>query len=127
MVRRSDEIWAPIGWLSLGLVIGAAAASAVTVGPGRRSLMRARRRVLELSSSEPISMAKTAATRFRDLGSDPNHAVRRMIDAAAKLAGRREIEPGTGEALELRGPAENGALSSSAPRGRRRAAEPIEE
>jgi hypothetical protein len=90
------------GWFILGGLIGVAVGAYIASGPGKEQIDSLRSKTIELSGSEPVQRAREAASRAREIVSDPNHPVGKAIQdgvAAAKRK-REELEAGAARKLQ---------------------------
>ncbi|HSP10038.1 MAG TPA: hypothetical protein VLU92_10635 [Candidatus Dormibacteraeota bacterium] len=80
------------GWFILGGLIGLAAGAYIASGPGRSQVDNLRSKTIELSGSEPVQRAKEAASKARDIVSDPEHPVGKAIQDGVAAAKRKREE-----------------------------------
>ena len=80
------------GWFLLGGIVGLIAGAYIASGPGRGQVDNIRSKTIELSSSEPVQRAKEAASRARNMVTDPDHPVGKAIQDGVAAAKRRREE-----------------------------------
>jgi hypothetical protein len=80
------------GWFILGGLIGLAAGAYIASGPGRTQVDSLRSKTIELSGSEPVQRAKSAAQRAREIVTDPEHPVGKAIQDGVAAARRKREE-----------------------------------
>ena len=80
------------GWFILGGLIGLAAGAYIASGPGRTQVDSLRSKTIELSGSEPVQRAKSAAQRAREIVRDPEHPVGKAIQDGVAAAKRKREE-----------------------------------
>jgi hypothetical protein len=80
------------GWFILGGLIGVAVGAYIASGPGKDQIENLRSKTIELSTSEPVQRAREAATRAREMVSDPNHPVGKAIQDGVAAAKRKREE-----------------------------------
>jgi hypothetical protein len=80
------------GWFLLGGLIGLAAGAYIASGPGRAQVDTLRNKTIELSGSEPVQKARSAAQRARQMVTDPDHPVGKAIQDGVAAAKRKREE-----------------------------------
>jgi len=80
------------GWFLLGGLIGLAAGAYIASGPGRAQVDTLRNKTIELSGSEPVQKARSAAERARQMVTDPDHPVGKAIQDGVAAAKRKRDE-----------------------------------
>jgi hypothetical protein len=80
------------GWFILGGLIGLAAGAYIASGPGKSQVDSLRSKTIELSTSEPVQRAKDAASRARQMVTDPDHPVGKAIQDGVAAAKRKREE-----------------------------------
>ena len=80
------------GWFIIGGLIGLAAGAYIASGPGRAQVDSLRSKTIELSGSEPVQRARTAAQRAREIVTDPEHPVGKAIQDGVAAAKRKREE-----------------------------------
>ena len=80
------------GWFVLGGLIGLVAGAYIASGPGRGQVDSLRSKTIELSGSEPVQKAREAASRARQMVTDPDHPVGKAIQDGVAAAKRKRDE-----------------------------------
>lgn len=97
------------GWFLLGGIVGLIAGAYIASGPGRGQVDSIRSKTIELSSSEPVQRAKEAASRARNIVTDPDHPVGKAIQDGVAAAKRRREELETAARARVQQAANGGA------------------
>jgi hypothetical protein len=87
-----DRSGGGIGWFILGGLIGLAAGVFIASGPGRTQVDSLRSKTIELTGSEPVQRARSAARRARQAVTDPDHPVGKAIQDGVAAAKRKRDE-----------------------------------
>ncbi len=80
------------GWFILGGIVGLVAGAYIASGPGRGQVETIRSKTIELSGSEPVTKAKEAAQKARQMVTDPEHPVGKAIQDGVAAAKRKREE-----------------------------------
>ena len=87
-----DRSGGGFGWFLLGGLIGLAAGVFIASGPGRSQVDSLKSKTIELSESEPVQRARSAAQRAREMVTDPEHPVGKAIQDGVAAAKRKREE-----------------------------------
>jgi len=87
-----DRSGSGFGWFILGGLIGLAAGAYIASGPGRSQVDGLRQKTIELSTSEPVQKARSAAQRAREMVTDPDHPMGKAIQDGVAAAKRKREE-----------------------------------
>jgi hypothetical protein len=88
----ADEKGGGFGWFIFGGLVGLAAGIYIASGPGREQVDSLKSRTIELSASEPVQRARSAAQKARQMVTDAEHPVGKAIQDGVAAARRKRDE-----------------------------------